>query len=70
MGDIRPMRSETTPPKGLTLIHPRIHCVATQDTDEEYSELDAIAIDNLIDELASIAVSIARRSARPAEDIE
>ena len=70
MGDIRPIRSKTTPPKGLTPIHPRIHCAATPDTPEELNELDRMAIDNLIDELASITISIARRSARPAEDIE
>ena len=70
MGDMRPIRSETASPEGLTPIHGRIHCAATPDTPEECSELDAIAIDNLIDELASITISIATRSTRPAEDIE
>ena len=70
VGDVRPIRSESTPPKGLTPILPPIHCGATADTDEEHSELDRMAIDNLIDELASIAISITRRSARPTEDID
>ena len=51
MGDVRPLRSESTPPKGLTSIHRRIHCAATPDTDEEYSELDRMAIETFIDEL-------------------
>ena len=70
MGDMRPIRSETTPPEGLTRIHARIHCAATPDTGEEYSELDLMAIDNFIDELANITVSIIRRRARPAADSE
>ena len=68
MGDVRPIRSETASPKGFTRIHPRIHCAATPDADE-YSELDLMAIDNFIGELASIAISIARRSAMTPEDI-
>ena len=70
MGDMRPIRPEDDPPQGLTGIHRRIHCAATPGAVEECRELDAIAIDNLIDELASITISIARRSARPAEDID
>ncbi len=70
MGDVRPLRSESTPPKGLTPIHPRIHCAATADTSEELSELDRMAIDTFIDELADITVSIVRRSAGSAEGIE
>ena len=70
MGDVKPIRLKDDPPQGLTGIHLRIHCAATPEAAEEYNELDAIAIDNLIDELASITISIARRSARPAQDIE
>ena len=70
MGEITPINSSDGDSQGLTCIPRRIHCAATPDTPEEHSELDAIAIDHLIDELASIAISIARRSARPAEDVE
>ena len=70
MGEITPIDGSNDASQGLTPIHPRIHCAATPDTDEEHSELDRMAIDNLIDELASIAISITRRSARPTEDID
>ena len=50
-------------PDGLTCIRPRIHCVATPDTGdlEGYAELDRIDIDNLINTLAEVVVSVARR---------
>jgi len=51
-------------PYALTGIHGRIHCAATPgDTehDEHETELDRIAIDNLLDTLAEIALAIARR---------
>ena len=41
-----------------------IHCAATPDAtkhDEHETELDRIAIDNLLDTLAEIALAIARR---------
>ena len=46
--------------KALTCIRECIHCVATQDTDGD-DELDRIEIDNFLDTLAEIAMSIARR---------
>ena len=62
MGDIRPLRSETTPPKGLTGIHPRIHCVATPDTDApEYTEADKVMVDNFLSTLAEVAIAAAAR---------
>ncbi len=68
MGDVRPLRSESTPPRGLTPIHRRIHCAATPDTpDEELTELDRIDLDNFIKELAAITVSITRRDAASSE---
>ena len=70
MGEITPISHSNGDSHGLTPIHPRIHCAATPDTPEEHSELDAIAIDNFIEELASITISIIRRSARPAEDVK
>ena len=48
----------------LTGIHRRIHCAATPDAsehDEDETELDRIAIDNLLDTLAEVALAIARR---------
>ena len=51
-------------PDALTPIHTRIHFPATPDAsehDEHETELDRIAIDNLLDTLAEIASAIARR---------
>ena len=51
-------------PDALTPIHGRIHCAATPDApehDEDETELDRIAIDNLLDTLAEVALAIARR---------
>ena len=51
-------------PDALTGIHGRIHCAATPDTtehDEDETELDRIAIDNLLDTLAEIALAISQR---------
>ena len=51
-------------PDALTGIHGRIHCAATPDAtehDEHETELDRIAIDNLLDTLAEIALAISQR---------
>ena len=51
-------------PDALTPIHRRIHFPATPDAsehDEDETELDRIAIDNLLDTLAEVASAIARR---------
>ena len=51
-------------PDALTGIHERIHCAATPDAtglDEHETEFDRIAIDNLLDALAEIALAIAQR---------
>ena len=48
----------------LTGIHGPIHFPATPDApehDEDETELDRIAIDNLLDTLAEVALAIARR---------
>ena len=48
----------------LTGIHRRIHCAATPDATEhgeDETELDRIAIDNLLDTLAEVALAIAQR---------
>ena len=48
---------------GLTCIHSRIHCAATPDTTEgEYTETDRIIIENFLDTLAEIALSVASRT--------
>ncbi len=51
-------RAEDDP--GLTSIHRRIHCAATQDADDN-DELDRIAIDNFLQTLTDVALSIAKR---------
>ena len=51
-------------PDALTPIHGRIHFPATPDApehDEDETELDRIAIDNLLDTLAEIALAISQR---------
>ena len=62
MGDVKPIRSETAAPKGLTRIHPRIHCAATPDADNEYSEADLIIVNNFLNTLAEIALAVAARN--------
>ena len=68
MGEITPISRSDGDSRGLTCIPRRIHCAATPDTDEELSELDLMAIDNFIEELARITISIARRESRTAKD--
>ena len=51
-------------PDALTPIHRRIHFPATPDASEygeHETELDRIAIDNLLDTLAEIALAISQR---------
>ena len=49
---------------GLTGIPQRIHCTATQDSGgSELDELDRIDIDNFLDALAGVALSVAARRA-------
>ena len=54
------MAGEEDQPTGLTSIHRRIHCAATRDTDDN-DELDRIAIDNFLQTLTDVALSIAKR---------
>ena len=42
-------------------MHQRIHCGATQDTTEAADELDRIAIDDFLQTLGEVALSVARR---------
>lgn len=55
--------ASTKASNGLTCIHSRIHCPATQtDVEAEYDELDEIAIEHFLDTLAEVALSVATRS--------
>ena len=50
--------------EGLTCIHPRIQCAATTVGGTSTPELDNIAVQRLIDVLAEIIVSVARRNSQ------
>ena len=58
--DIRQTVDEPEDISGLTSIRGRIHCAATQDADDN-DELDRIAIDNFLQTLTDVALSIAKR---------
>ena len=60
MGDTDQQYPQECSDQALTCIRGCIHCVATQDTDG-IDEIDQIEIDNFLDTLAEIAMSIARR---------
>ena len=63
-----PVHPQEDPSEGLTSIHGRIHCAATEDTTEdEYSETDQIIIQNFLNTLAEIAVAVASRKGRQEE---
>ncbi len=65
VGDLRPLRSDTPPSKGLTPIPRRIHCGATQDaTEGGYSEADMIIVKNFLNTLAEVALAVAVRNAQ------
>ncbi len=65
MGDIRPLRSETTPLKGLTGIHGSIH---SDTPEEEYSEADMIIVNNFLNTLAEVALAVAARQGTMKKD--
>ena len=52
---------ESSGVNGLTRIHSRIHCAATEDTSELDHELERIALDHFLDTLGEVALAIARR---------
>ena len=68
MGDVQSFRSETASSTGLTCIHDRIQCCATQDTDEAYSETDLIIVNNFLNTLAEIALAVAARNTKGQDD--
>ena len=51
---------ESGPLHGLTRIHGRIHCAATQH-EETLSETDKLQINHFFDVLADVALSVAKR---------
>ncbi len=65
------VKVDDTSPNGLTPILQPIHWPTTQESVEaEYDELDRIDIDNFIDAIAGVALSIATRETAPSEDQE
>ena len=66
MGTPVPPREEES--GGLTSIHARIHCAATPDTAEKYSETDRIIVNNFLNTLAEIAMTVAIRNAERQDD--
>ena len=70
MGDLRSFPDESVP-EGLTCIHSRIHCCATQETREthesEYTEAEKVDIDNFLSTLAEVASAVARREQQHSE---
>ncbi len=62
MGEIKPIRSETASSTGLTCIHDRIQCCATQDTNApEYTEGERVIVDHFLNTLADVALAVAAR---------
>ena len=53
--------AESGPPAALSSGAPRIHCADTSEVQDNENELDRIAIDNFLDTLADVALSVARR---------
>ena len=69
MGDVRSIRSETASSTGLTCIHDRIQCCATQDTNApEYTEAERVIVDHFLNTLAEIALAVAARNAERRDD--
>ena len=66
--EVRPIQRRNGDGEGLTGIHARIHCAATPDTTEEYSETDMIIVNNFLNTLADIAMSVAVRNAGTQDD--
>ena len=54
-------KHKDVPEEGLTCIHPRIHCAATQDGTEEHTETDTIMVNAFIETLAEVAMAVANR---------
>ena len=61
MGEITPINHSDGDSQGLTCIPRRIHCGATPDTDEEYTEAERVMVDNFLNTLAEVAIAAATR---------
>lgn len=59
----QPLVPDDDHPEGLTSIPGRIHCAATDDTNEtdDIDELDRIVIENFLKTLSDVAMSITKR---------
>ena len=58
--------TKETPPAGLTRIHARIHCAATEDASEG-TDIEAIQRKEFIRVLAEIAMAISKRKGNQCE---
>ena len=66
-----PVKAEDTPSNALTCIPRPIHCPATRISGwSDIDELDRIAIDNFLDTIAEVALSIATRKCSENKDQE
>ena len=64
MDQTQQYNNKTPEKNGLTGIPQRIHCTATEDSGgSEVDELDRIDIENFLDALAQVALSVATRRA-------
>ena len=58
------MDPRNTSSNGLTSIHPRIHCVATDEGEDEYNEADRVIVQHFLQTLAEIALAVAARGGK------
>ena len=68
MSEITPISGGDLRSKGLTRIHARIHCAATDGYDGEHSDTDQIMIDHFLQTLAEVALAVASRKVRQYDD--
>ena len=69
MSEITPISGENLRPEGLTSIHARIHCAATNDAPgDEYSETDMVIIRTFLNTLAEVALAVAARQGSDVDD--
>jgi hypothetical protein len=59
--DQPPRRSGNQPDNGLTCIHARIHCVATNGEADCYTESERVMVETFLETLAEVALSVAAR---------
>ena len=55
---------------GLTSIHARIHCVATQEGVKPEPEIDRIMIDTFLETLSEVALAVAARDSEASQTDE